>query len=173
MPTGQANRASVLTSACLRASGASPLHSANFPPQAKRPKAVAKCLGESTEPCGPSQLIQSTINPFSILSRARSSKRTVRLISGVALDECLDPERYRTRAPLNKCTRENAEFWFSLLLRWDWTGLSNNNSNPTTSLQKAAEENRCFSAIDLSSRHGHHQFLPFEAIGLWLDSIQA
>ena len=30
---------------------------------------------------------------------ARSSKRTVRLISGVALDECLDPERYRTRAP--------------------------------------------------------------------------
>src|SRR4051812_30235468 len=33
------------------------------------------------------------------LKRARSSKRTVRLISGVALDECLDPERYRTRAP--------------------------------------------------------------------------
>ncbi len=31
---------------------------------------------------------------------ARSSKRTVRLISGVALDECLDPERYRTRGPL-------------------------------------------------------------------------
>ena len=50
MPTGQASRASVLTSACLRASGASPRHSAIF--------------------C------------------ARSSKRTVRLISGVALDEC-------------------------------------------------------------------------------------
>jgi len=29
MPTGQASRASVLTSACLRASGASPRHSAN------------------------------------------------------------------------------------------------------------------------------------------------
>ncbi len=62
MPTGQANRASVLTSACLRASGASPRHSA--------------------------------------ISCARSSKRTVRLISGVALDECLDPERYRTCAPI-------------------------------------------------------------------------
>ena len=53
MSTGQANRASVLTSACFRASGASPRYSAS----------------------------------------ARSSKRTVRLISGVALDECLDPER--------------------------------------------------------------------------------
>ena len=31
---------------------------------------------------------------------ARSSKRTVRLISGVALDECLDPEHYRARVPL-------------------------------------------------------------------------
>ena len=61
MPTGQANRACLLNSACLRASGASPRHSAIF--------------------C------------------ARSSKRTVRLISGVALDECLDPERYRTRVP--------------------------------------------------------------------------
>ena len=61
MPTGQANRVSLLTSACLRASGASPRHSA--------------------------------------IIRARSSKRTVRLISGIALDECLDPERYRTRAP--------------------------------------------------------------------------
>ena len=61
MPTGQANRVSLLTSACLRASGASPRHSAIF--------------------------------------RARSSKRTARLISGIALDECLDPERYRTRAP--------------------------------------------------------------------------
>ena len=30
---------------------------------------------------------------------ARSSKRTVRLINGVALDECLDPEHYRGRAP--------------------------------------------------------------------------
>ena len=30
---------------------------------------------------------------------ARSSKRTVRFINGVALDECLDPERYRTRVP--------------------------------------------------------------------------
>jgi len=39
----------------------------------------------------------STLQPSTIFSRARSSKRTVRLISGVALDECLDPERYRTR----------------------------------------------------------------------------
>ena len=31
---------------------------------------------------------------------ARSSKRTARLISGIALDECRAPERYRTRAPL-------------------------------------------------------------------------
>src|ERR1044071_6981590 len=30
---------------------------------------------------------------------ACSSKRTVRLINGIALDECLDPERYRTRVP--------------------------------------------------------------------------
>jgi hypothetical protein len=36
---------------------------------------------------------------FGATNSARSSKRTVRLISGVALDECLDPERYRTRAP--------------------------------------------------------------------------
>jgi len=61
MSTGQANRASPLTSACLWASGASPRHSAIF--------------------------------------RACSSKRAVRLISGVALDECRVPERYRTRAP--------------------------------------------------------------------------
>ena len=59
MSTGQASRASLLTSACLRASGACPRHSAS----------------------------------------ARSSKRTVRLISGVALDQCRVPERYRTRAP--------------------------------------------------------------------------
>ena len=31
---------------------------------------------------------------------ARSSKRAVRLISGIALDECRVPERYRTRAPI-------------------------------------------------------------------------
>jgi hypothetical protein len=31
--------------------------------------------------------------------RAFSSKRTVQLITGVALDECLGPERYRKRAP--------------------------------------------------------------------------
>src|SRR5215467_9486276 len=30
---------------------------------------------------------------------ARSSKRTVRLISGVALDECLDREHYPARVP--------------------------------------------------------------------------
>ena len=31
--------------------------------------------------------------------RARSSKRAVRPISGIALDQCRDPERYRTCAP--------------------------------------------------------------------------
>jgi hypothetical protein len=30
---------------------------------------------------------------------ARSSKRTVHLINGIALDECRVPERYRTRVP--------------------------------------------------------------------------
>ena len=35
------------------------------------------------------------IPPFS----ARVVQRTVRLISGVALDECLDPEHYRARVP--------------------------------------------------------------------------
>src|SRR2546423_12236717 len=38
---------------------------------------------------------------------ARSSKRTVRLISGVALDECRDPERYRTRVPLHRENNTN------------------------------------------------------------------
>ena len=38
-------------------------------------------------------------------SCARSSKRTVRLISGVALDQCRVPERYRTRAPF--CPRSS------------------------------------------------------------------
>ena len=66
MSTGQADRASVLTSACFRASGASPRHSA----------------------------------PLQAAASARSSKRAVRLISGVALDQCRVPERYRTRAPL-------------------------------------------------------------------------
>ena len=61
MPTGQANRACLLNSACLRASGASPRHSA--------------ILG------------------------ARSSKRAGGFITRIALDECLDPERYRTRVP--------------------------------------------------------------------------
>ena len=62
MPTGQASRASVLTSACLiRACGASPRHSA--------------------------------------ILCARSSKRAGGFITRIALDECLDPERYRTRVP--------------------------------------------------------------------------
>ena len=60
MSTGRASRASVLTSACLRASGASPRHSA--------------------------------ISAF-------SSKRTVRLINGIALDECRARERYPARRP--------------------------------------------------------------------------
>ncbi len=63
MSTGRASRASVLTSACLRASGASPRHSASL---CRRPAC------------------------------ARSSKRTVRLISGVALDQCCEWELYRT-----------------------------------------------------------------------------
>src|SRR2546430_2753643 len=72
MSTGQADRASVLTSACLRASGASPRHSA----------------------------------PLQAATSARSSKRTVRLISGVALDQCRVPERYRTRVPVWTPERE-------------------------------------------------------------------
>src|SRR5437763_15503558 len=70
MSTGQASRACLLNSACLRASGASPRHSASLRREVR--------LGK---PC------------------ARSSKRTVRLISGIALDQCRVPERYRTRAP--------------------------------------------------------------------------
>ena len=60
MSTGRARRASVLTSACLRASGASPRHSA-----------ISAC----------------------------SSKRTVRLINGIALDQCRVRERYPARRP--------------------------------------------------------------------------
>ena len=70
MPTGQANRACLLNSACLRASGASPRHSAIF--------------------------------------RARSSKRAGGFITRIALDECLDPERYRTRVPFRTPEREAA-----------------------------------------------------------------
>ena len=40
---------------------------------------------------------------------ARSSKRTVRFINGVALDECLDPERYRTRVPIFVPIAQNTE----------------------------------------------------------------
>ena len=65
MSTGQADRASVLTSACLRASGASPRHSA----------------------------------PWQAATRARSSKRAGGFIPRIALDQCRDPERYRTRVP--------------------------------------------------------------------------
>ena len=70
MPTGQANRACLLNSACLRASGASPRRSA--------------ILG------------------------ARSSKRAGGFITRIALDECLDPERYRTRVPFRIPEREVA-----------------------------------------------------------------
>ena len=70
MPTGQANRACLLNSACLRASGASPRHSAIF--------------------------------------RARSSKRAGELIPRIALDQCRDPERYRTRVPFRTPEREAA-----------------------------------------------------------------
>jgi len=66
MSTGRASRALMLTSACLRASGASPRHSANFA-DGHRP--------------------------------ACSSKRTVRLINGIALDECRARERYPARRP--------------------------------------------------------------------------
>jgi hypothetical protein len=68
MSTGPASRASVLTSACLRASGASPRHSANFA-DGHRP--------------------------------ACTSKRTVRLISGIALDQCRARERYPARRPFS------------------------------------------------------------------------
>jgi len=65
MSTGQARRACLLNSACLRASGASPRHSA----------------------------------PWQAATRARSSKRAGGFIPRIALDQCRDPERYRTRAP--------------------------------------------------------------------------
>ena len=42
-------------------------------------------------------------------SCACSSKRTVRPISGVALDQCRVPERYRTRAPFRTPEREVAQ----------------------------------------------------------------
>src|SRR4051812_28004816 len=41
-------------------------------------------------------------------SYARSSKRAVRLISGIALDECRVPERYRTRVPFATPERKAA-----------------------------------------------------------------
>jgi hypothetical protein len=42
-------------------------------------------------------VLHESITPF--FPRARSSKRAVRLISGIALDQCRGPERYRTRVP--------------------------------------------------------------------------
>jgi hypothetical protein len=71
MSTGQANRASVLTSACLRASGASPRHFHH--------------------------------------SCARSSKRAGGFIPRIALDQCRDPERYRTRVPFTVIKQEATE----------------------------------------------------------------
>ena len=79
MSTGQARRASVLTSVCLRARGAGPRHSASLRSKLR--------LGE---PC------------------ARSSKRAGGLIPRIALDECRDPERYRTCAPVRTPERETA-----------------------------------------------------------------
>lgn len=77
MSTGRASRASVLTSACLRACGASPRHSASF---------------GRRSPC------------------ARSSKRAGGFIPRIALDECRDPERYRTRASFSRV-------WFNSRMR--------------------------------------------------------
>jgi hypothetical protein len=86
MSTGRAGRASVLTSACLRASGASPRHSA---------------ISETMESPDRYELFAArSITPLA--GCARSSKRAVRLISGIALDQCRDPERYRTRVPFLK-----------------------------------------------------------------------
>jgi len=79
MSTGQARRASVLTSACLRASGASPRHSASLRSELR--------LGM---PC------------------ARSSKRAGGFIPRIALDQCRVPERYRTRVPFRTPEREAA-----------------------------------------------------------------
>jgi hypothetical protein len=101
MPTGQANRASVLTSACLRASGASPRHSAIF---SRRPQSQQRGFFWNEAVCRQPQLGSLCFLLFNF--SARSSKRTVRLISGVALDECLDPERYRTRVPFRTPERE-------------------------------------------------------------------
>ena len=72
MSTGQACRACLLNSACLRASGASPRHSASLRSELR--------LGK---PC------------------ARSSKRAGGFIPRIALDQCRVPERYRTRVPFS------------------------------------------------------------------------
>jgi len=54
----------------------------------------SRCIGMLTSAC----LWASGASPRHSAS-ARSSKRTVCLISRVALDQCRAPERYRTRAP--------------------------------------------------------------------------
>ena len=108
MSTGQASRASVLTSACLRASGASPRRSAI---RSDRGSVTRSRWGEATdeparEDARPTTLRLGEPRSFSC---ARSSKRTVRLISGVALDQCRVPERYRTRVPFRTPEREVAQ----------------------------------------------------------------
>jgi hypothetical protein len=95
MPTGQASRASVLTSACpIRACGASSRYSAILNRSQQRQQ---KDPSRSQFAADCKRTLCSPFPP--VRSRARSSKRTVRLISEVALDECLDPERYRARVP--------------------------------------------------------------------------
>jgi hypothetical protein len=54
---------------------------------------------------------------------ARSSKRAGGLIPRIALDQCRDPERYRTRVPFRTPERETAQaaqpfhFFFEILER--------------------------------------------------------
>ena len=86
MSTGRASRASVLTCACLRASGASPRHSG----LCRRPPALQLSGGRAE-------------------ASACSSKRTVRFINGIALDECRARERYPARRPFYTSKRASLE----------------------------------------------------------------
>jgi hypothetical protein len=91
---------SVLTSACLRACGASPRHSANLVDGrwliAHRIKDIP-VLGFQP----------STIPAARVAQREPLVAHRKVLISGIALDQCRDPERYRTRVPSSKSKFEN------------------------------------------------------------------
>ena len=81
-------------------------------------------------------------------SCARSSKRTVRLISGIALDECLAPERYRTRAPF---------FTSELIAR----------------VQQFAKPDCCLLPVEAPCGYRQNKLLPFWSVGPGLNSVQS